>query len=179
MFNRTNSNLSQIVFIVFFYISSYHIIDGVTSFKLDSKNTSLKSKLKSCIPCNISKYQTLKSLEHQFVMDKNLKHKELECWHGGLKSMLMNYNEYELDLDISIINPYQNKNEGCSFQVYWKGMLQTTIQLNQDGQAQSSNSTWHLYPNTKTKFWLVKDSPNLDPKILNGKLYLFCSGLFW
>ena len=118
MFNRTDSNLFQIVFIVFLYISSY--IDGITSFKLENQNKSQKLKLKSCIPCNTSKYQTLKSLEQQFVMDKNLKDKELECWHGGLKSIMMHYENYELDLEISIMNPYQNKNE---FKYFRKGAL--------------------------------------------------------
>ena len=106
MFNRTDSNLFMIVFIVFLYISSK--VDGINYFKLENQNASLNSKLKSCLPCNISKYQTLKSLEHQFVMDKNLKDKKLECWHGGLKSMMMHYDNYELDLEVSIMNPYQN-----------------------------------------------------------------------
>ena len=180
MFNRTDSNLSQIVFIVFLYVSSY--IDGITSFKLHKQNASRNSKLKSCVPCNISRYQTLKSLEHRFVMDKNLKDKEFECWHGGLKSMMMHYENYELDLDISIINPYKNKNEGCSFEVYWNNKFETTILINPDGQIKSSNSSWYPYQdpgqNAKEKFWLVKKAPKLDPTILNeysGKnpLYTF------
>ena len=176
MFNRTDSNLFQIVMTVFLHISSK--IDGINSFKLENQNASLKSKPKSCIPCNTSKYQTLKSLQHQFVMDKNLKDKKLECWHGGLKSMMMHYDNYELDLEVSIMNPYQNKNEGCSFEVYWNNKFETTIVINPDGKIKSSNSSWYPYPgqNTKEKFWLVKKAPNLDPTILNeysGKKALY------
>ena len=185
MFNRIDINLFQIVMIVFLVISSK--IDGINSFKLENQNASLKPKLKSCIPCNTSKYQTLKSLEHQFVVDKNLKDKELECWHGGLKSMMMHYDNYELDLEVSIMNPYQNKNEGCSFEVYWDNKFETTILINPDGKIKSSNSSWYPYQhpgeNGKEKFWLVKKAPKLHSTIINeysGKnpLYTFFSIYF-
>ena len=148
MLTRIDRNFLQIFTSILFYTSL--TLDESTALELEMQDTPI-TETKFCIPCKISKYQTYKSLEQDFVMDSDLRDVKLECWHGGLKSIMMHYDNNELDLDISIINPYQNKNEGCSFQVYWKDMLQTTIQINQDGQAQSSNSTWHLYPDTKTK----------------------------
>ena len=125
-----------------------------------------------CISCDTSVHHTLKALNRLEDMHKTPDEK---CFHKGIYSLMMNYYEYngELDLGVSIIKPFDNKNNWCRFHVYWKNEIQVTFLLNRNKSIKSNNTLWSLHPHVgSTKFWLVKKTSTQDIYSGNNLMYL-------
>ena len=119
-----------------------------------------------CISCDTSVHRTLKALNRLEDINKT---PDEECYHRGISSLMMNYYDHsyrtsELDLGVSIIKPFDNKNNWCRFHVYWKNKIQATFLLNRNKSIKSNNTLWSLHPHegSSTKFWLVKETSTKD-----------------
>ena len=160
MFTNTDVKLS-IFYKLILFCDLLFISTG--SCSTTEKNSLFLQNTKPCLPCDKSKHHTLKSLQQNDSII--ILGSDEECYNGGILSPLMNYHQLfgELDLSISIVRPFLNKNEWCSFQVYWKDEIQASFLVNENGSIHSNSSKWSLEPNTgTTKFWLVRKKMSAD-----------------
>ena len=156
MFTNTDDKQSLVLFVLFLFcnFSSKVISYSIGNNDIDSNDYFNDESITSCIPCDRSIHYTLRVLNKSDYIDKI---SDQECYHKGILSLMMNHYDNELDLAISITNPFVNKNKWCRFQVYWKDEIQATILLNQNNSMISSNNSWSLIPSSgSTNFWLIK-----------------------
>ena len=176
MITNTDDKLLFVLFVLFlFYISP----STVFSYSIGKDETVSYSSLFSdesippCISCDTSVHHTLKALSRLEDMNKTPNE---TCFHKGIYSLMMNYydnyNHGELDLGVSIMKPFDNKNNWCRFHVYWKNEIQATFLLNRNKSIKSNNSLWSLHPQVgSTKFWLVKKTSTKD--LYSGKNFIY------
>ena len=158
MFTNTNDKLFYILFGLFRVYVFPSVVLSSTIEKHDINHfdydNSYYSDIKSCIPCDTSVHHTLKVLNRS---DEINKVSEEKCYPKSIYSLMMSHWEDELDIGVSVLRPFENKNTWCRFQVYWKDQIQVTFLLNQNGSIKSTDSLWSLLPGaSKTKFWIVK-----------------------
>ena len=177
MITNTDDKLLFVLYVLFlFYISP----STVFSYSIGKDETVSYSSLFSdesippCISCDTSVHHTLKALNRLDDMNKAL---DEECFHKGIHSLMMNYDDTysngELDVGVSIIKPFDNKNNWCRFHVYWKNEIQATFLVNRNKSIKSNNTLWSLHPHVgSTKFWLVKKTSTQDIYSGNNLMYL-------
>ena len=161
----------KLLFVLCFLFLIYISPSTVFSYSIVKDETVVESNLFSdesippCISCDTSVHHTLKTLNRLEDMNKT---QDEKCFHKGIVSLMMNYydnsNKGELDLGVSIIKPFDNKNNWCRFHVYWKNKIQATFLLNRNKSIKSNNTLWSLHPHegSSTKFWLVKETSTKD-----------------
>ena len=173
MYTNTDDKQSLFLFVLFLFctfpplIISYSIgnIDLSSDDYFDDKG------IAPCVPCDTSIHHTLRALNRTKDIDKTSNE---DCYHKGILSLLMNHFNDELDIAVSIMKPYKNKNEWCSFKVYWNNQIQATLLLNQNTSIISSNSSWSIHQNPgSSKLWLIKKTSTVNSYSGTRKLHFY------
>ena len=163
MFTNTDDKQSLVLFVLFLFCTFPSLI---FSYSIGKINLSVDDNFNEegiapCIPCDTSIHHTLRALNR--TQDKDKISNE-DCYHKGIYQLMMSHYNDELDIAVSIIKPYKNKNEWCSFKVYWKNQIQATFLLNKNNSIISSNSSWSIHQNPgSSKLWLIKKASTVDP----------------
>ena len=130
MFTNTDDKLSRFLLLILLF----DILDipGVSAFNTERNN------IKPCLPCDKSIHHTLKSLNKSNDIISSIANED--CYDKAVYSLMMSYYEpnAELDLGVSIVRPFENKNEWCTFQVHRKNKIQTTFLINENKTIRSS-----------------------------------------
>jgi len=163
MFTNTDDKLSRFLFIIFLF--AILDIPSVSAFNTETNN------IKPCLPCDKSIHHTLKSLNISNDIINNIP--EQKCYDSAIYSLMMTYSyisEPELDLGVSIVRPFENKNEWCTFHVHRKNKIQTIFLVNENTTIRSSDDNWSLLPqNNPSKFWLIQKAPMTNDNSGNEK----------
>ena len=173
MFTNTDDKQSLFLIVLFLFCTFPTTILSYTigNNDLSSDDFINEEGIAPCVPCDTSIHHTLRALNRTEDIDKISNE---DCYHKGILSLMMTHYNDELDVAVSIIKPYEHKNEWCSFKVYWENQIQATFLLNKNTSIISSNTSWSIHQNPgSSKLWLIKKASTVN--FYSGTIYLIKS----